>query len=194
MKIARTIAVVSVVLGTLVTCGSSAERKTGADRFCQMRDQQRPKFELMGMLHKIAEIEKDPKYALTPDQAKKLLAVLKPLRAKPTLTQEEARDAAARVKKALTDKQLKGMEAIKGGPPFGHGRMGKGGPPCGPGGPPPGGPRGEEGRPPRFGPNAMKDFNPLYVGAKPQERRPGGRAAYWDDFFAGLEKKAQKRK
>ncbi len=189
----------------------------GASQFAQFRAEHKFTFQLTQMVRKIGQIDQDPKYALKPAQAKKILGVLKPLRSKPKMTQEQAKTTLKQLKSALTIDQLNAMARIKdrpGGRPGagasggqGMGRPGGGGfggP--GMGGPGMGGPgmggagmgrpggQGGPGGTPRMDPNAMKNFNPFYKNPKAAQG-PGARGAKRTDaFFAALQAKAAKAK
>ena len=144
------------------------------------RDEHKYTFQLMHLARQIGEIDKNSKYALSPAQAKKVFAVLKPLRSKPQLTQAQAKVAVQKLQKVFTAAQLKAIAQAK--PHFGH-RM-AGGPPGGPG--PQAGPR--EHPHMRMDPGAMKNFNPFYA----KDNNPMSK--HWDGFFNGLEKKAKSAK
>jgi len=148
-----------------------------------------PTFQLMRMVDNIGALEKDKKHSLSAAQAKKVLAILKPLRAKSKLTQAQAKQALASLKKVFAVGQLNAMARIK--PKFQSGpRPNQGPPPAGPGGPPPGPPPDfKTGGPP--GPNAMQDFNPFYAKAPKGDKRAQEQVTKMDKFFAGLEAKAK---
>jgi len=142
------------------------------------REKYKYTFQLMQMVRHIGEMEKDKKYALTPAQAKKVLAVLKPLRSKPKLTQDQAKQALKDLKSALTAEQLNAMARMRTrfrpGPPGGAG-------------PRAGGQQPQR----RWDPNAMKDFNPFYSKAKVDDPRAKERQKRWNEFFSKLEQKAK---
>jgi len=143
----------------------------------------------MRMADNIGALDKDKKHALSAAQAKKVLVILKPLRAKPKLTQVVAKQTLASLKKVFTADQLNAMARIK--PKVqAHPRPG-GPPPGGPGGPPPGPPPNMQngGSPP--GPNAMQDFNPFYAKAPKGDKRAAEQVKHMNDFFAHLEEKAK---
>jgi hypothetical protein len=164
------------------------------------QDKYKYTFQLTRFVGNIREIDQDKKYTLTADQATKVLAILKPLRGKPKMTQDQAKKTLTSLKKILTTKQLNAMARVK--PRFGGGgqRPGGGGgngnrPPGGggngnrpPGGGPPGGGGGGQHR---FDPNAMKDFNPFYTNPKATDEFAKRGAKRWDEFFSALEKKAK---
>ncbi|MDI6827229.1 MAG: hypothetical protein QME62_01955 [Armatimonadota bacterium] len=182
-----------VGIGVLVafTAGVAlAQQPPGASQFQAFREKHKYTFQLMQMVRHIGEINKDKKYTLTPDQAKKVLAVLKPLRSKPKLTQDEAKKALKDLKPIFTAAQLNAMARIK--PKFEQRRSPSG---------PPQRPNGQEPRRPpqnseRRGPdlNAMKDFNPFYSKAPKGDERAAERVKRMNEFFAELEKKASAKK
>jgi hypothetical protein len=166
-------------------------------QFNQMREKYKFTFQLMSMVRHIGEIDKNPKYTLSPAQAKKTLAVLQPLRSKPKMTQDQAKNALKGLKPIFTVTQLNAMAKIKDRP-MGQRRMGGGGPggPGGPGGgafgrPGGGGPGGPGGRPRMMDPNAMKDFNPFYTRAAKGDQLATRRAPRWNEFFGNLQNKAK---
>lgn len=193
VKSLRVIAAAVALMAMLVCSASVAQEPpppeprngSSSGQFSQMREKYKYTFQLMSMAHHIGEINKDPKYALTQTQARKVLAVLQPLRSKPKLTQDQAKEALKKLKPVFTTTQLNAMAKIKprrpgqGQPGAGQGR---------PGGPPPGGDR--AGRP-RFDPNAMKDFNPFYAKAAKGDEFAARRAARWNDFFKALDSRAK---
>ncbi|MGC8785083.1 MAG: hypothetical protein ACP5RN_11960 [Armatimonadota bacterium] len=157
-------------------------------------------FQLTNTLRALEDIDKDPKTKLTPEQAKKILAVLQPYRSKPKMTQDDAKNALKGIKAALNVNQLNAIariEAERRNRRGGFGGAGGGGMGMRPGGTggPPGGAPGAGGRPgapagnfrmPDF--SRMKDFNPF----KPDTSTPfGQRAAQrWNEFFKGLQQRA----
>ncbi|MDH7481237.1 MAG: hypothetical protein QHH26_04560 [Armatimonadota bacterium] len=176
-----------VVFTAAVVCAQ--QQPSGANQFQAFREKHKYTFQLMQMVRHIGEINKDKKYTLTPEQAKKVLAVLKPLRSKPKLTQDEAKKALKDLKPIFTAAQLNAMARIK--PKFEQHR--------GPGGPP-GGPGEQQRRPPqnverrRPNLNAMKDFNPFYSKVPKGDERAAERVKRMNEFFAALEKKANSKK
>lgn len=162
-----------------------AQQQRAADPRAQMREKYRYTFELMRMVRHIQEIDKDKKYTLTPDQAKKVLAVLKPYRTKPKMTQEQAKQVLKSLKPIFTAAQLKAMENVKPSlqrrpsPPPGDRDKER------PSGPPPA--AGQR----RFDPDAMKDFNPFYSKAPKGDKWAEERVKRMNEFFASLEKKAK---
>jgi uncharacterized membrane protein YgcG len=161
------------------------------------QDKYKYTFQLTRFVGNIREIDQDKKYTLTVAQASKVLAILKPLRSKPKMTQDQAKKTLTALKKIFTTKQLNAMARVK--PRFGSGqRPGGGGNGNGgnrpPGGGPPGGGGGGGGGQHRFDPNAMKDFNPFYVNPKATDEFAKRGAKRWNEFFDGLEKKAKPSK
>lgn len=145
-------------------------------QFAQMQEKYKYTFQLMTMVRHIGEIDRDPKYALTAAQAKKVLAVLTPLRSKPKLTQDQAKDALKSLKTVFTVTQLNAMAKIKTRRPGGGQWGGR-----------PGGQGGDRAGRPHFDPDAMKDFNPFYSKVTKGDEFSAQRAKRWDDFFKTLQ-------
>lgn len=173
------------ILSLLVATASFAQGQAGG-QFQQFREEHKYTFQLMQMVRHIGEIDKDAKHALTPTQAKQVLAVLKPLSTKPKLTQDQAKQALKDLKKIFTVDQLNAMAQIKSP----QHRMGSGGP-GGPGGP--GGQR-PQGNRPHWDPAAMKDFNPFYAKADKSDKMAADRTKRTTDFLKSLEKKSKAAK
>jgi hypothetical protein len=135
---------------------AASAQQQGGGQFAQMREKYKYTFQLMSMTRHIGEINKNPKYALSSDQAKKVLAVLQPLRSKPKLTQDQAKDTLKKLKPIFTVNQLNAMAKIKSRPQGQRPGMS---------GNQPGGnrPGGNSQMRHRMDPNAMKDFNPFYT-------------------------------
>lgn len=176
----------AVVITLLAAAVSLAQGTSGqgSAAFSQMREKYKYTFQLMSMVRHIGEIDKDSKYTLTAAQAKKVLAVLQPLRSKSKLTQDQAKDVLKQLKPIFTVNQLNAMARIKDPqpgtrPPTAGRTQGQGRP---------GG--GTPGVRPRFDPNAMKDFNPFYSNPKATDEISKRRAKRWNDFFTALQKKA----
>ena len=172
----------------------------------------RDKFQLMRLQRGITGLQSNPETALTAAQAKKILAVLVPLRSKAKLSSEEAKTAVAKIQKVFTLAQVDAMSQMRpGGQNRGMGQrqgmnggnMGSGqNRQMGPGGQRPamngagpgqrgsnaGGKNGMR----NFDPNMLKDFNPLYVG-KPakDDKMAQDRAQRLNKFFTGLRKIAK---
>jgi len=181
-----------LVIALALSAGAAAaQQPQGSSQFNAFREKHKYTFQLMQMVRHIGEIDKDKKYALTPAQAGKVLAILKPLRSKPKLTQDQAKQALKDLKKVFTADQLNAMARIR--PMFRPGEPGRPGQPGGMRGGPPGGGQGQN-RERRWDPNAMKDFNPFYAQAKPDDERAKQRIKRYNDFFSALEKKANPKK
>ena len=181
MKRTTTI-LIALALAIVFATSALAQQPGGGQN--SFREKYKYTFQLMQMVTHIGEIDKDKKYTLKPAQAKAVLAVLKPLRTQPKLTQDQAKAALIKLKKPLTATQLNAMARIK---PKVQQRRPSGGP-GGQGGPPrQGGQQGQR----HFDPNAMKDFNPFYTKVDKKDTRAVERAKRWNDFFAALEKKAK---
>lgn len=160
-------------------------QQQGANPMSAMREKYKYTFQLMQMVRHIGDIDKDKKYTLTPGQAKQLVAVLKPLRTKPKMTQDEAKNVLKKLKTPLTANQLNAMARIKPKGGTGQGRAPSGGANS----PRPNGQAGAR----RFDPNAMKDFNPFYTKVTKGDKRAEDRLKQWNTFYAGLEAKAKKK-
>lgn len=195
VKLSRRIAFACVLM--LFAATTYAQQPGGgSNAFSQMREKYKYTFQLMSMVRHIGDIDRDPKYKLTPAQAKKVLAVLQPLRSKPKMTQDQAKAALKGLKPIFTVAQLNAMARIPSSPgvrPGGGTGMG-GGRPGGPGGPggAPGGnrPGGSAANRPSFDPNAMKDFNPFYSKASGNSFAARG-AQHTNALFAGLQARAK---
>ena len=188
-KIAAISAILTALLASLV-CAQRSEPS-------EFRKQHKYTFQLVQFTFQIEQLEKDSKHALTPAQAKQVLTVLKPLRTKPKLTEDQAKHALKSLKSFLTVGQLNAMSKTKSfnkrpsgrsfgpGGPGGEGSPGR---PNGIGAPPKSGDA--KNNPPRFDTKAMKDHNPFYV--KVDKKDPGSvdRAKRWNSFFSAIEKKA----
>lgn len=178
----RAIASASVLVFVATACFA---QQRGGGQFGQMREKYKYTFQLMTMVRHIGDIDKDRKYALSPVQAKRVLGVLQPLRSKPKLSQDQAKQALKSLKPVFTVNQLNAMARIKPRPQgqrgMGQGRQGGGGP---------GGPGGNRAGRQRMDPNAMKDFNPFY--AKAPAGGFGARGAKrFNDLFTTLQKRAK---
>lgn len=190
MKAYRLFRVFSLlVLSTILYTVSHAQQQppTGPSQFNAFRERHKYTFQLMQMVRHIQEIDKDKKYALKPEQAKKVLAILKPLRDKPKLTQDQAKQALKDLKAVFTVAQLNAMARIK--PRFEQRRDGPPGQrPSGANRQPPiGGRR----RPPDM--KAMENFNPFYSKVPKDDQRAAERVKRMNEFFATLEKRAKSK-
>jgi hypothetical protein len=185
----RLVIIMAVLLVAIFAVTAVAQQQGGGGQASAMREKYKYTFQLMTMVRHIGEINKDKKYTLTPAQAKSVLAVLKPWRSKPKMTQDQAKGISKSLKKVFTADQLNAMARIKshfGQGPGGHGPGGPGGP----GGQRAGGPNGQGGQR-HFDPNAMKDFNPFYTKVAAGDKRAAERAKRWNEFFAALQKQAK---
>jgi hypothetical protein len=137
---------------------------------------------LMGL----SVLESNPKTALTKEQAKKILPVLKAWRKKKVMSNDDALKVNRALTAPLTDAQLKKIATAprfgSGGPGFGGGaRMG-------------GGAGGSNGRRPSFDVSKMpdpKDYNPLNPDTLPFEQMRGQTKQRVDKLIADLEKRAR---
>ncbi len=187
--------------------GARPGRQGSSAAFAEFREKHKNTYELTDTVQKLSEMDKDKRYTLTQAQAKSILSVLKPLRSKPKLTQNEARLALAGVKKPLRQVQLNALSATRPSTRPG-GRQGlAAGPRPGDGPtqyrPRPDGARQDNRQQPgasnrpnartenrAFDPAAMQNFNPFYSKATSSEPRSAQRARRWDAFFNSLERKA----
>ena len=170
---------IALILAIIFTTTALAQQPGGNQS--SFRDKYKYTFQLMQMVTHIGEIDKDKKYTLKPAQAKAVLAVLKPLRTQPKLTQDQAKAVLIKLKKPLTAAQLNAMARIKPKVQQRRPSGGQGGPPR------QGGQQGQR----HFDANAMKDFNPFYTKVDPKDTRAVERSKRWNDFFTALEKKAK---
>lgn len=145
----------------------------GGGAFQKFREQHKYQFQVSRTLARgLTEMERSKTTSLKPEQAKQLLAILKPAAKTPKMTSEQAKGVIQKMQKIFDTRQLasldKALAQRPGGGPggggpggggggggFGGGAPGGGGPGGGPGGGGPGG-----GRPPMDF-SKMKDFNPL---------------------------------
>jgi hypothetical protein len=181
----------------------------GGAAFQKFREQHKYTFQLTRMLRGLQELEKEPKNALTPTQAKGILAVLKPWQTKEKMTQDDAKNVMKGVKKVLTPAQLNVLSRVperggfggRGGGGGGFGGPGGGGPPgAGPGGGGPpggfraggpgGGPGGPGGGGRRFDPAQMKNFNPLLTKADPNNPMASRRVERNKQMYSMLSERA----
>lgn len=153
------------------------------ERFTQFREEHRYTFMLMQSAGGIGRLEEGQTHVLSAAQAKQLLAVLTPLRSKPTLTQDEAKDTIKAIQSILTAEQREAISTMR---PERDRQQG------GPGGAGMGRPSGQ--RPPGGGRrmpmdlDAMKNFNPFNTSQKSPMAQRGGRGI--EQLFTVLEKKA----
>lgn len=154
------------------TTNTTAQPGAAAGQMAAFREEHKYTFQLTGMVGGIGRLEAGTKAPLTPAQAKSILAVINPLKAQDTLTQDQAKEALRSIKEVLTEKQLNEIAATQQQRSFGRGNGGAGGTGGAPGGGGPGaggaggGPGagrqgGGRGNRPAFDPVAMKNFNPF---------------------------------
>ncbi len=193
MKRRLTIMIAVALVATFAVVALAQQQ--GGGQFAAMREKYKYTFQLMTTARHINDLLKDKKYAPTSAQAKQLLGILKPLRTKPKLTQDGAKNVLKSLKKVFTAGQLNAMARMKS--KFGQGRP-PGARTGGPGGPGAAGGPGAQGQRPagqngqhKFDPNAMKDFNPFYTKIPKGDTRAAARLKMWNDFFAALEKLAK---
>ncbi|MCS7223579.1 MAG: hypothetical protein NZ959_03305 [Armatimonadetes bacterium] len=177
-------------------------------QFQRFLEENKFQFQLGETFRKLGELErKGGATALTKDQAKKLLALFKPMTQKDKLTPEEAKKALKEIKAILRPDQLAALDRIQlprmrfggrpggagGGP--GGGPGGPGGGAAGPGGPGFGGQGGAGGpRMGRFDPTQLRNINPLSVKVdkdSPFAEFQKKRAERINEFLSHLEKKAK---
>jgi hypothetical protein len=131
----------------------------------KFREQTKYKRQLGGQIRAIAEINRDPSTAVSPAQAKKLLAILKPWTSRDKMTEDQAKGLILQVKSVMTARQLTALGNYKPqrGGGFGGGGAGRpGGGGFGRPGGGPGGPGGPGGARRAFDPSrlaAMRDSN-----------------------------------
>lgn len=138
---------------------------------------------VMGLMN----LDTDPKTAITPEQARKLLPIFKTWRNKPVISNEDALKVNKALTEPLTDGQLKKIATAprfgRGGPGFGGGaRMGSG-PQAGGGG-----------QRPQFDVSKIpdpKDYNPLNPDSLPFEGMRAMAKQRMDKFVASLAAKAK---
>ncbi len=138
---------------------------------------------LLHTVFRIDQLDKIKGYSLTPEQAKKTLDILKPLRSKSKLTQDEAKKKLDALNGVLTASQTKQMAKIKpvrpstrksatGGKPESASKATR--------------------RPPPHRPPA--DFNPFYSKNETKDDFVKELKKRLDEFFSGMEKKAKQVK
>jgi hypothetical protein len=189
-----------------------AAQQGGGGKTGGFQKKQNATFELMRLVRNVGRLDSGDKGHLTPDQAKKILVILTPLRKQIALNNVQAKAATNKINAVLTKEQKKIIKAMK--PEKGMGGMGSGHHPEGEGGmmggggphPPDGGgmmgggggphhPDGEGmmgGGGPHQGPHpggpGMENFNPF----NPPKDSP--MAKNTDKLFKQLEKTAKKSK
>jgi hypothetical protein len=149
------------------------EMRAQFEKMRKFRDNNKNVFQVQSTFRRLRRLDENPKTQLTKDQARKILAVVKPWRRKPVMKDDEARKVNLALTAPLTVAQLKAIsqsdgrggrgQGFGGGGGFGGGRQGGGGfgrpGGGGPGGGGPGG--GPGGRPGGFRMPDPKPFNPL---------------------------------
>ena len=133
----------------------------GPGGFADFQKSHKYAFQLARLAGNIERLRDEGKAALAPSQAKAVLAILQPLRARESLDETAAREALKKLQHVLTDEQRAAINSMP--PPEHQFRQG---------GPPPGPPR--SGPPPGPNPRAMKGFNPLKQPPGPGGPPPGG--------------------
>jgi len=132
-------------------------------------------FQLSRLAGNIGRLEKEGKTPLKPDQAKSMLAVLKPLRRLESMDQDQAKAAIKDLQKILTEDQRAAISTMAPEHRFRSGGGSSGQRPSG--------------ERPRFDMKAMENFNPFNPSKdSPMYERSKKRM---DDLFAALEKKAK---
>jgi len=145
----------------------------GAGGFSQFQESHKYAIMLMKMASNIGRLETETDAPLTSQQARSILAVLTPLRQRPSLSEDEAKDAVKGLKSALTAKQLTELGKMR--QPQRRSQSGQR-------------PQGA-GQNHRFDPNA--EFNPLNPrGSNPMAARSAKRI---EALFDGLKKKAESK-
>jgi len=163
----------------------SPEMKKAMDDMKKWRENHK-NFQQVGMtVRTVSEFEKDPKTALTGDQAKKIWGLISPWTSKPTMTDAQAKTLNDSVVKVFTVPQIKKLAAaqkemqgrMRGG--MGGGRPGGGGAGGGQGGGRPGGGGGmfDPSKMKEMAKNMTKEYNPLNTKTYPDTP--------WKDRIAG---------
>lgn len=191
----------------------SPEMQAMFKKFGEWREKNKNLSSVNRTLGAVAEFEKDPKTALTKDQAKKILAVVNPWKTKPIMTDANAKDMLKKVGATFTPAQAKKLAQIMserggfgggggggrmgGGGGMGGGmRMGGGAPGGGGGRPGGGGPGGPGGgfdmatMKKRFD-TMMKGYNPLNFKTIPESPMKERSIKPLKDALAALDKKAK---
>jgi hypothetical protein len=174
-----------------------------------------PKFRLSGLMRGIGELEKGKKAALTKDQAKKVVAAVKPWQSKPKMSESEAKSLYMKLNAVLTTRQKNELDKMSAqNRRFGGGgdRGGSGGGSRMGGGPGGGGPGGPGGSPPSAAQmqqmrqrmqklqGFFKTYNPFYPPTKykelsnmPDRMQQGQKRRYQEQqaLIAQLAKKAR---
>jgi hypothetical protein len=178
---------------TASTVGSSSPTVGGqiggspgrSGQFAEFRKLHPYTFQLMRLVGNISRLEEDGKAALTPKQAKAILAILEPLRQRASLDESVARDTVKDIRAILTDKQHAAISALPAEPQFRRSnRPPSGAPPSG----------AMQGPPRNSGPGPMRDmkeFNPLNPPTGGPSNRPGSNRI--DKLFDSLKKKSDSK-
>jgi uncharacterized membrane protein YgcG len=183
--------------------GPSPEMMAMFKKFGEWREKNKNLASMGQTIGMFAEFEKDPKTALTKDQAKKILAAVAPWKTKPIMTDANAKELIKTIGKTMTVAQAtKSAQLAKeaaarrgqfgGG---GGGRMGGGGGAPGGGGGRPGGGGGMGAMDPaamkkRFD-TMMKGYNPLNFATVPDSPMKERSIKPVKEGLAALEKKAK---
>jgi hypothetical protein len=200
-----------MVAGTLAMFAPRAEAQFGGGgqmppgiaekikKWQKFREDHKKVQQLGDLVYQVGEMNKDPNTALDKNQATKMLAIIKPLRNKKTMSEDEAGKVIKDMTAMLNTKQIKKMTTIetpsqrmaRGG--FGGGGRPGGGGPGGGGGRPGGGGPGGGGRPGGFTfPDPPKEaWNPFNPDSLPFEQaRPRAKASM-NEFMSTLEKRSK---
>lgn len=189
-----------LVVGGAVAQGAkpAASKLSGvSEQFAKFREQHKHTFELTRMLHQMQGLDRNPKYALSQTQAKKTLAIVKPLQAKPKLTQSQAKQATKQLNAILTPTQRKELAKTAPALQVSSGYRSQGSRPGSFGGPhgklpsSASKPAGRVSSPQKVDLNKMKDFNPFYTKAAKSDPRQAQSGRMWNEFFSKLDAKAK---
>jgi hypothetical protein len=181
------------------------EQQARMKQFMKFRESHKNVFQLQTTMRNLADMDKDPKTAVSKDQAKKLLAIMNAWSSKPVMTDAQAQGVNKQVTATMSTAQIKKMaqmaaERGRGGMMGGGGRMGGpggGGAPGGGGGRMGGGAPGGGGGGGRMGGGGgrggsftLKDYNPLNAASMPEGRMRDGAKKRLADMKAALTKRA----
>lgn len=175
------------------------EQRARMQQFQKWRDSHKNLMAVGRNLQAITYLESKPSTALTKDQAKKILAVLKTWRKKPAMTDDQAKQVNKQLTAPLNKAQITAMVTMPRrnragggggmGPGGGGGRPGGMGMGAGAPGGRPGGPGGPGGNRPRFQlPQAFNPLNPDGLPAGPMRERSKQRL---DGLVTTLQAKAK---
>ena len=182
--------------------GPSPEMMAMFKKFGEWREKNKSLSSMGQTIGMLAEFEKDPKTALTKDQAKKIMAAVGPWKTKPIMTDANAKELIKTIGKTLTVAQAtksaqlaKEAAARRGGMGGGGGRPGGGGGAPGGGGGRPGGGGGmgamDMGAMKKRFDTMMKGYNPLNFATVPESPMKERAIKPVKDGMAALEKKAK---